>query len=110
MECFGVNLKSTKAKVITPDGETDVFEIVGGVLQGDTLAPYLILIVLDYALWVAILGREEKLGFQLSKRRRRRTGPSMVTDLDFNDDIALLSEEICQAQSFLNEVRLQQAK
>ena len=28
----------TRAKVTTPDGETDEFEIFAGVLQGDTLA------------------------------------------------------------------------
>ena len=32
----------TKAKVITPDGdETEEFDIYCGVLQSDTLAPYL---------------------------------------------------------------------
>ena len=32
---------NTKAKVISPDGETDMFQITAGVLQGDTLAPFL---------------------------------------------------------------------
>jgi hypothetical protein len=61
-------------------------------------------IVLDYALREAISGKEEELGFQLAKRRSRRIGPDIVTDLDFADDIALLSEEICQAQSLLSRV------
>ena len=38
---------NTTAKIITPDGESDVFEIVAGVLQGDTLAPFLFIIVLE---------------------------------------------------------------
>ena len=42
--------KDTRAKVISPDGETDLFDIVAGVLQGDTLAPYLFIIVLDYVM------------------------------------------------------------
>ena len=54
---------NTKAKVITPDGETDAFQIYSGVLQGDTLAPYLFVTVLDYTLRQAIQGREEDLGF-----------------------------------------------
>ena len=33
--------RNTKVKVRSPDGETDNFDIVAGVLQGDTLAPYL---------------------------------------------------------------------
>ena len=93
--------EDTKAKVITPDGETDLFEILAGVLQGDTLAPYLFVIVLDFAWRIAIDGREEELGFHLVKRRSRRVGPEVVTDMDFADDIALLSEEIEQAQELL---------
>ena len=30
---------NTSAKVLTPDGETDTFPILAGVLQGDTLCP-----------------------------------------------------------------------
>ena len=35
--------ENTKAKIISPDGETEYFYVKKGVLQGDTLAPYLIL-------------------------------------------------------------------
>ena len=42
------------AKVLTPDGETELFEILAGVLQGDTLAPYLFAIVIDYCMRQAI--------------------------------------------------------
>ena len=42
--------ENTRAKVISPDGETDYFDVLAGVLQGDTLAPYLFVIVLDYVL------------------------------------------------------------
>ena len=31
--------KNTKVKVLSPDGDTEYFDIVAGVLQGDTLAP-----------------------------------------------------------------------
>jgi len=61
----------TKAKVLSPDGVTDVFDITAGVLQGDTLAPFLSIIVLDYALRKAIDGREEELGLQTKQRRSR---------------------------------------
>ena len=39
--------EDTNAKVLTPDGETDMFDIIAGVLQGYTLAPSLIAIVID---------------------------------------------------------------
>ena len=36
--------RNTKVKVCSPDGDTDYFNIVAGVLPGDTLAPYLFII------------------------------------------------------------------
>ena len=45
----------TCANVITPDGETKEFQISKGVLQGDTLAPFLLVIMLDYAMRMAIM-------------------------------------------------------
>jgi hypothetical protein len=75
VDVIGKMYDNTRAKVISPDSETDLFEILAGVLQGDTLAPYLFVIVLDFALRMAIEGREEDLGFHLEKRRSRRVGP-----------------------------------
>ena len=39
--------RNTKVKVRSPDGDTEYFDIVAGVLLGDTLAPYLFIICLD---------------------------------------------------------------
>ena len=36
-----------KAKVVSPDGDTDYFKIFSRVMQSDTLAPFLFVIVLD---------------------------------------------------------------
>ena len=55
-------------KVITTDGETETFSILAGVLQGDTLAPYLCIIVIDYIMRKALTGMEEKLGFQTKQK------------------------------------------
>ena len=87
--------------VVTPNGETDYFAIKAGVLQGDTLVPYLFAIVLDYAMRKAIGGREEELGFKLDRRRSRRQHPVVLTDTDFADDIAIITEEIEKAQELL---------
>ena len=46
--------------------ETDYFEIVAGVLQGDTLAPYLFIISLDYVLRTSIDKIKEN-GFELKE-------------------------------------------
>jgi len=55
--------ENTRARVITPHGETEYFGIKVGVLQGDTLAPYLFAIVLDYIMRKTYVDREEELGF-----------------------------------------------
>ena len=39
--------RNTKVKVRSLDGDTEYFDIVAGVLHGDTLAPYLFIICLD---------------------------------------------------------------
>ena len=46
--------KNTRAKVRSPDGDTDFFDIIAGVLQGDTLAPFLFIIFLDYVLRTSV--------------------------------------------------------
>ena len=69
-----------------------------GVLQGDTLAPFLFIIVLDYAMRSANKGREEELGFELEPKNSRRYPATILTDLSYADDIALVSHDVCQAQ------------
>ena len=53
--------KNTKVKVHSPDGDTDFFDIVAGVLPSDALAPYLFIICLEYVLWMSIDLIKEKL-------------------------------------------------
>ena len=102
--------RNTRAKVITPDGETDWFEILAGVLQGDTLAPFLFAIVIDYTMRQALEGKEEELGLIIERRRSRRCPPVVMTDTDFADDISLLSNEIIQAQESLRRVEIEAQK
>ena len=76
---------------------------MAGVLQGDKLAPFVFIIVLDYALRQA-LKEHEDLGFTITPRKSRRIGPVTLSDLDFADDIALLSDNIIEAQELLSRV------
>ena len=96
--------------MITPGGETKHIGIVAGVLQGDTLAPYIFAIVLDFLMREAIGNKEEELGFQLERRKSRRIPPITVTDLDFADDIALVAQEIEAAQEILLRVETEACK
>jgi len=95
---------NTRAKVVTADGETEEFDILAGVLQGDTLAPFLFIIVLDYALRCATTGMDTELGFTITPRKSRRFPAVSIIDLDFADDISLLSDQIQQAQQLLLRV------
>ena len=74
------------ARVVSPDGETDLFDILAGVLQGNSLAPYLFVISLTMHSEKAIEGKEKKCGFHLEKRKSKRVGPKVEIDLDFADD------------------------
>ena len=58
--------RNIKVKVLSPDEDTDYFDIVEGVLQGDTLASYLFIICLDYVLRTSIDKMKEN-GFKLTK-------------------------------------------
>ena len=52
--------EKTMARVTSPDGDTVLFKLLAGIMQlGDTLAPYLFIIVLDYALRTALDGKKD---------------------------------------------------
>ena len=55
-------------------------------------------------------GRETELGFHLHRRRSRRKPAVVITDLDFADDLALLTEEIAQAQEVLSRLETEARK
>ena len=90
--------RNTKVKVRSPDGDKDYFDIVAGVLQGDTLAPPLFIICLDYVLRISIDKIKEN-GFELTKKRRRRYPAKTITDADYADDIAILANTTVQAET-----------
>ena len=61
--------KITRALVCSPNSDTDLFDIIIGVLQGDTLVPYMFIICLDYVLWMLIDLIKEK-DFTLKKDKK----------------------------------------
>ena len=95
--------RNTKVKVRSPDGDTEYFDIVAGVLQGDTLAPYLFIICLDYVLRTSIDKIREN-GFELTKKRSRRYPATTITDADYADDIAILVNTPDQAETLLHSL------
>ena len=91
-------------KVRSPDGDTDYFNIVG-VLQGDTLAPYLFIIYVDYVLRTSIDIRKDN-GFKLVKERSRRNPAQTIMDADYADDIPLLANTPAQAKTLLHSLEI----
>ena len=89
---------NTKVKTRSPDGDTDYFDIVTGVLQGDTLGPYLFIICFDYVLRTSVDKIKEN-SFKLTKERSRRYPAKTITDADYADDIALLANTPAQAET-----------
>ena len=93
--------RNTKVKVRSPDGDTEYFDIVAGVLQGDTLAPNLFIICLNYVLRTSIDKIREN-GFELTKKKSRRYPAKTITDAD---DIALLANTPNQAETLLHNLK-----
>ena len=88
--------RNTKVKVRSPDGDTDFFEIVAGVLQGDTLALYLFIIYLDYELRTS-----KKTVSSWQRKEAVGTLQKTITDADYTDDIAILANAPAQAETLL---------
>ena len=82
--------RNNKVKVRYPDGDTEYFDIVAGILQGDTLDPYLFIICLDYVLRTS-KDKIKENGFELTKKRSRRYPAKTITDTDYADDIAIMA-------------------
>ena len=78
--------------------ETEYFDIVAGVLQGDTLAPYVFIICIYYVLRTSIDKIREN-GFELTKKIIRRYPAKTITDADYVDDIAILANTSNQAET-----------
>ena len=95
--------QNTTAKVQSPDGDTDPFNILAGVLQGDTLAPFIFIICLDYVLRTSVDLLKE-FGFTLKTARGRRYPAEKITDADYADDLSLFTNNIEEATKLLHSL------
>ena len=95
--------RHTKVKVRSPDGDADYFDIVAGVLQRDTLVPYLFIICLDYVLRTSIDKIKEN-GFGRTKERSIRYPAKRMTDADYANDIEPLANAPPPAETLLHSL------
>jgi sorting nexin-29 len=93
--------KDTTAFVQIGADRTEDFRTTSGVLQGDTLAPFLFIVVLDYILRRSL---EEGDGYLVARRRSRRHPAVTITALAFADDIALTCGDPNAAQRALRRL------
>ena len=90
---------NSKSAVMVDGNISEPFEVSTGVLQGDVLAPFLFIILVDYLLKKATSDLDS--GAVTHPRRSRRYPVKVLNDLDFADDIALLESTIPRAQAQL---------
>ena len=100
--------RNMKINVLSRNEDTDFFNVVVGVLQGDILAPYLFLICLYNVLRTSIDLLKEN-GFTVKKARSRRYPAETITDADNAGDIALFANTLIQAKSLLHRRRQHEA-
>lgn len=89
----------SNSAVMVDGSISEPFQVTTGVLQGDVLAPFLFIVLVDYLLEKSSSGVDA--GVVTHPRRSRRYPARMLNDLDFADDIALLESSIPRAQSQL---------
>ena len=79
--------RKTYAKDQSSDRETEIFDMTTGGLHGNTLAQNILVVVFECALRLVTDGREQELGFQITRRKSQRVKPEVITDFECADDI-----------------------
>ena len=97
VNAISVLYNNSKSAVMVDGNISDPFDVSTGVLQGDVLAPFLFVILVDYLLKKAT--SELDSGVLTHPRRSSRHLAKLLNDLDFADDIALLESSIPRAQA-----------
>ena len=90
------------AKVVTPDGDTHVFDILAGTFQGDTLVPFLFILVLDYSLRQAYNNSSPDTGILIEHKKGSMHPEVRICDSSYADDISLLNKTLQQAEHLLH--------
>ena len=88
---------NTKVKV----RDTEYFNIVAGLLHGDTQALYFFIICQFYVLRTSIEKIKEN-GFELTKKRWRGYHAKTITDADYADDIAIQAYALAEVETLLH--------
>ena len=99
VKAIGALYNNSKSAVMVDGNISEPFQVTTGVLQGDVLAPFLFIVLIDYMLQKAT--EDSDSGVVTHPRQSRRHPAKVLNDLDFADDIALLESSIPRAQAQL---------
>ena len=109
LSCYGIPQKIVKAimsmysyasaTVFSPDEQSDPFDITAGVLQGDTLSPFLFVVVVDYIMRLTV--PDPSVGFRWKRQEGSRKPAGYIVDLGYADDLVLLANSADNAQQLL---------
>jgi hypothetical protein len=94
----------TTAVVRTPDGISDPFPTTSGILQGDTLAPFLFVLAMDFVMRHAIFPHVSD-SLTVAPRRSSRFPAVHLQALAYADDIALLADNLDIAARMLQRMQ-----
>ena len=109
LKAIAIMYSNPSSFVQSMDGPTKEFLTTAGILQGDTLAPYLFVIVVDYILRQSVDTMKEK-GIDIKPGSSSRAKNKHITDLDYADDIALTATLLKDAQDLLASLEDASAK
>ena len=98
----------TSAVVVTAHGNTEIFSTTSGVLQGDTLAPFLFITILDYVLREKLLNNID--GFTITPRRSSRYPAVRIGFPVYADDITITCDAIDQAENVFRRIEMNASK
>ena len=96
--------RDLKGTVRTPFGNTEPFPITTGILQGDVLAPYLFVMVMDRILHMALDDGSDGVLLKSRGTRKRGLNEKRLSDIDYADDVALFSDSMEGLQNMINSV------
>ena len=94
----------TSAVVATAHGNNEFFSTTSGVLQGDSLAPFLFITLLSYVLRETLLNNND--GFTITPRGSSHYPAVRIGALAYADDIAITWDTIDQAENVFRRLEM----
>ena len=94
VEAIKLIYENSAEQVIALDGEITFFNILAGILQGDALAPFLFITVLDYVLKQAFKSSDDECGIIIEPQIGSRFPKVRLKDLSYADGIAHINKSL----------------